>query len=285
MSREEKICTNCDHIIGENDNFCNNCGQKTDEASLKIKYFVKDYLSANFNLDSKIYQTLKLLILSPAKLTTEFLAGKKTKYISPVRLYLVISLLYFFVVSLDLSSNTSSFQNDNASTDSISVKSETDDLINLSIDNEESMSDFDRLVAKKLKLLNSDMGRFVFAENFKQSLSKGMFLLLPLIALILLLLFYKDSYYIQHFVFTLHLQSLIFVIASFSLLLEYFIEPGYVIFPELLLLYLVTFVWVKKFYKLTNKKTFWKLILFYFMLVILLIMHFSLLLIYNFSLL
>jgi len=286
MSNKVRKCTNCNYEVGDNDNFCSNCGQKTDEASLKIKYFIKDFLSANFNIESKISQTLKLLIFHPAKLTTEFIAGRKAKYISPIRLYLVISLVYFFIVSLDLTNNDSQTQQEIVSTDSINTAINTnDELINLTLDDEETMSNFEKLIAKKIKFLNSENGIYKFKQNFRESIPKGMFLLLPLIALILLLLFYKDTYYIQHFVFTLHLQSLIFIIASFSLLLEFFISLEYVIWPELILMYLLTFVWVKRFYNLSNKRTFWKLVLFYILLAILFLIHLSLLMVYNFYLL
>ncbi len=49
---------------------------------------------------------LKLLLFSPAFLTSEYLKGRHKKYISPIRIYLIISLIYFFTLSI---SDTVSF--------------------------------------------------------------------------------------------------------------------------------------------------------------------------------
>ena len=285
MSKIKTLCKNCDQLVDDIDTFCSNCGQKIDEGDIRFKYFVKDFVSANFNLDAKIFQTLKLLLFFPIKLTTEFIEGKRTKYIPPIRLYLIISLFYFFIVSLDINRSTSLPPIKVIDNDSITNTIEDENLIDFIADNEEPANDFERIILSKIETLNSDLGSFIFEKKLKENLSKGMFFLLPVIALIFLLLFYKNSYYIHHLVFTIHLQSVIFIIASLALLLEFVFDPKYLISIELIIMYFVTFIWVKKFYKLSLKRTFWKLILFYLMLMILLIIHFSLLLAYSFTLL
>ena len=52
------------------------------------------------HLDGKIFQTLKLLILRPGELTMEYFRGRRARYISPVRLYLTCSVLYFGISAL-----------------------------------------------------------------------------------------------------------------------------------------------------------------------------------------
>src|SRR5262252_4987894 len=47
------------------------------------------------HVDGKIIQTVKLLVTKPGRLTTEFLAGRRARFISPVRLYLTCSLIFF----------------------------------------------------------------------------------------------------------------------------------------------------------------------------------------------
>ena len=51
------------------------------------------------NWDSKFFATIALLILKPWKLTNEFLAGKRVRYVNPLRLYLLASILFFFAVN------------------------------------------------------------------------------------------------------------------------------------------------------------------------------------------
>ena len=49
--------------------------------------------------DSRLWRTLAALLLRPGYLTREFLAGRRARYLPPVRLYLVISLVFFLWAS------------------------------------------------------------------------------------------------------------------------------------------------------------------------------------------
>lgn len=50
--------------------------------------------------DGKLWATLKTLIRSPGTLTLEYVAGKRVSFISPLRLYLTASVVYFFLVAI-----------------------------------------------------------------------------------------------------------------------------------------------------------------------------------------
>ena len=285
MCEQDRVCVNCDSELRDDEKFCHNCGQKTDEPNLKFKHFISDLMSASFNLDSKIFLSLKLLLFKPAVLTKEFLGGKRTKYITPIRLYLVISLMYFFLVSLNISNNENEaiVADDAIAADSVTQveANKHDDLIDLNIEDRETMSSFDLFLEKKINALNSDIGYLKFMENMKKAISTGMFVLLPAIAFIFFLLFYRNSYYIQHLVFTLHLQSIIFIIASVFIILEYMADTSWFFVAEVAIMLSYTFIWVKKFYEISVRKTIWKLSLFYTMLFILLSFHIIVILIYS----
>jgi len=285
MCEQDRICVNCDSKLRDDEKFCHNCGQKTDEPNLKFKHFISDLMSASFNLDSKIFLSLKLLLFKPAVLTKEFLGGKRTKYITPIRLYLVISLVYFFLVSINVSSNENEaiVADEAIATDSVTQveANKHDDLIDLNIEDSETMSSFDLFVKQKVNALNSDIGYLKFMENMKSAISTGMFVLLPAIAFIFFLLFYRNSYYIQHLVFTLHLQSIIFIIASVFIILEYMVDTSWFFTVEVTIMLSYTFIWVKKFYEISVRKTIWKLSLFYTMLFVLLLFHIVVLFIYS----
>src|SRR5439155_1449639 len=60
---------------------------------------VDDLLNEFLNWDSKFFTTISLLILKPWRLTNEFLAGKRVRYVNPLRLYLLASILFFFAVN------------------------------------------------------------------------------------------------------------------------------------------------------------------------------------------
>lgn len=58
-----------------------------------------DVLHELTNLDSRVWRTLVTLFLVPGKLTNEFTAGRRTMYLPPFRLYLVLSLVFFLLPS------------------------------------------------------------------------------------------------------------------------------------------------------------------------------------------
>lgn len=79
--------------------FCHVCGQpeKTpvrDLVSLSTDAF--DYL---FDVDSRLYKTLRDLFFRPGKLTQAYLTGQRMSFVRPMRIYLAMSALLFVVVS------------------------------------------------------------------------------------------------------------------------------------------------------------------------------------------
>ncbi len=60
-----------------------------------------DFLHDLTDLDSRVWRTLIALLTKPGKLTNEFIAGRRTLYLPPFRLYLVLSLIFFLLPSSD----------------------------------------------------------------------------------------------------------------------------------------------------------------------------------------
>ena len=58
-----------------------------------------DVLNEFLNWDSKFFATIALLIVKPWRLTNEFIAGRRVRYVHPLRLYLLASILFFFAVN------------------------------------------------------------------------------------------------------------------------------------------------------------------------------------------
>jgi hypothetical protein len=51
------------------------------------------------HVDGKIVQSLRLLLTKPGFLSVEHFEGRKARYVSPIRLYLIFSVLYFAVAA------------------------------------------------------------------------------------------------------------------------------------------------------------------------------------------
>jgi len=95
-------CYNCQHPIAATDKYCGKCGQKHHDGKYSVGEVISEFISANFNLDAKIFQTLAGLI-NPGYLTEQYFKGVHKKYYKPVRLFLVLGIIVFAFMSPDMS--------------------------------------------------------------------------------------------------------------------------------------------------------------------------------------
>src|ERR1700720_939107 len=90
-------CQNCGaQLTGPH---CAQCGQAAIDYRRSFRHVIVDVLDSFLNWDSKFFATIGLLIVKPWKLTNEFLAGKRVRYLHPARLYLLASILFFFAAT------------------------------------------------------------------------------------------------------------------------------------------------------------------------------------------
>lgn len=90
-------CENCRAQL--QGHWCAQCGQPAIDYRRSFRHVLADLLNEFLNWDSKFFATIALLILKPWRLTNEFLAGKRVRYVNPLRLYLLASILFFFAVN------------------------------------------------------------------------------------------------------------------------------------------------------------------------------------------
>ena len=90
-------CENCGaELAGPH---CAQCGQAAIDYRRSFRHVIVDVLDSFLNWDSKFFATIGLLIVKPWRLTNEFLAGRRVCYLHPLRLYLLASILFFFVIN------------------------------------------------------------------------------------------------------------------------------------------------------------------------------------------
>jgi len=95
-----RVLTQCENCGAQlTGNYCSQCGQAAVDYRRSFRHVVADVLESFLNWDSKFFTTIALLILKPWRLTNEFLAGKRVRYVNPLRLYLLASILFFFAVN------------------------------------------------------------------------------------------------------------------------------------------------------------------------------------------
>jgi hypothetical protein len=95
-------CENCGAQL--QGHWCAQCGQPAIEYRRSFRHVVADLLNEFLNWDSKFFNTIALLLLKPWRLTNEFLAGKRVRYVNPLRLYLLVSILFFLAVNYEAKS-------------------------------------------------------------------------------------------------------------------------------------------------------------------------------------
>src|SRR5438876_1839716 len=90
-------CENCGAQL--QGHWCAQCGQPAIDYRRSFRHVIADLLDEFLNWDSKFFATIGLLLVRPWKLTNQFLAGHRVRYVNPLRLYLLASILFFFAVN------------------------------------------------------------------------------------------------------------------------------------------------------------------------------------------
>ena len=87
-------CENCAAALhGE---FCHACGQSVHNPIRHLGHAVEEFFEAFWHLDGRVFRTLRDL-WSPGKVAINYLAGHRARYIAPLRMFVVLSVLTFFI--------------------------------------------------------------------------------------------------------------------------------------------------------------------------------------------
>ncbi len=97
---KQHVCPNCGYEFDETDNFCPNCGQENHTHKLPVRHFVMEYLESAFHFDTKMFVTLRDLLIYPGRITVNYNQNKRARYVPPMRLYIFISFIFFFLVAI-----------------------------------------------------------------------------------------------------------------------------------------------------------------------------------------
>ncbi len=92
------LCLSCSAaIVGA---YCANCGQKNDDMRRSSFVLLKDFIKDTFAFDGRMWRTLGLMAVMPGTVPTNYSHGKRSRYTPPVRLFLVVSFLFFLVLGV-----------------------------------------------------------------------------------------------------------------------------------------------------------------------------------------
>jgi hypothetical protein len=94
--RKENDCLNCGTIL--EGKFCPNCGQENLQMKESFGHMMNHAISDYFHFDDQFFSTMKPLFLKPGFLSNEYIAGRRIRYLHPVKMYIFISLVYFVLL-------------------------------------------------------------------------------------------------------------------------------------------------------------------------------------------
>jgi hypothetical protein len=86
-------CTNCG---GASSDYCVRCGERQPgHHDLSVAHFAHEVVHEFVHLDSKLFRTLRDIVIKPGFVTEEYFAGRKSRYIAPLRLFLTLFAVQF----------------------------------------------------------------------------------------------------------------------------------------------------------------------------------------------
>lgn len=97
-------CLNCGTAL--TGKYCVECGQPNHTYVAPLWETVEEFFGNHFGFDTKFFHSIVPLLIRPGFLTREYCAGRRERYIKPLRLYLFSSILFFFCAAALLPSQT-----------------------------------------------------------------------------------------------------------------------------------------------------------------------------------
>jgi hypothetical protein len=237
-------CLNCSAtLVGP---YCAQCGQHAHESARSLHVLFHDAWHLITHLDGRVWNTLVPLLIRPGRLTREYFADHRARYVPPFRLYFIISVAFFGLASLTtgLSKLGSIHTGPLTAEDRADIQKELQDssapaVITQAVDAFTAQTQsrnlqldaqlcshlgigvpwLDLRLQATCKRQAEDQGKSMM-HAFGGMVPKMMFVFLPLMALVMLALYhFPPRYYVEHLVFLLHLQSNLFLAMILGMLI------------------------------------------------------------------
>jgi hypothetical protein len=96
----ERVCPNCGAPV--HGPFCYACGQSEKGMIRHLTEVLSDLADIVLNVDSRIFRSLWDLYVRPGFLTTEYLAGRRARYVTPFRLFFFLTIIAFFAMQASI---------------------------------------------------------------------------------------------------------------------------------------------------------------------------------------
>jgi hypothetical protein len=217
--------------------FCPECGQETNPRLPTLREFLREAAGRYVALDGRFWRTMGLLFFRPGRLTREYLAGRRRRYVRPARLYLFSTLVFFAVsrffvepLNLDIGDEapkSAAGKAPPAKVERSKPASDDEDLAELQM-RVEGMPGGAALKKRwdSFDSLSRDEKAHQLTDGMLRYGPYAMFVLLPAVTLVLQLLYVgrtrrypsRPRLYGEHMVFAAHNHAFLFVAGTTALI-------------------------------------------------------------------
>lgn len=234
MTTETSHCHNCGAAVTYH--YCAVCGQETTLHVASAGEFLHEFLGHYIALEGRLWSTLHKLLFRPGFLTAEYIAGRRVRYVQPLRVYLTFSILFFFMLKL-AGPPVGKVEEETTRAPVVSAQSA------VRLPGSSIMPEVQYVVARKFNTFfarPAEEQTRLFTSAFFAYVPYAMFILMPVFGLYLKVLYMGSGRrYGEHFLFALHANA--FAFAMFSLILLANLT-GISVLTAALVLYLVAYL-------------------------------------------
>ena len=98
LASQAQSCPNC--AWPDPGPYCSECGQRQGSLVPTLGEWISDLMDELFLVNGRVPASLRLLIWPPGRITTEWVVGRRARYLHPFRLYLLVAAVYFILTPL-----------------------------------------------------------------------------------------------------------------------------------------------------------------------------------------
>jgi hypothetical protein len=187
--------------------FCANCGQSARDLHRPFRTMVADAVGDVFSFDTRFARTLWPLLTRPGRVTNEYLSGRRAAHVPPLRMYLIVALVFFGLFSVFPAESPPVYVFTTGTPEAERARSATGNKVTFELPEHVPFGDrrFQEVSARARA--NPD----AFALSAYRNIPRAFFLFIPIFASMLKLFYWKQGYYLEHLVFALYFQAFLFL--------------------------------------------------------------------------
>lgn len=264
---QPSLCANCDTPL--QGDYCHRCGQDNKNYVRSAFGLIAEFLGEFTNWDNRLWRTLWPLWVRPGFLSLRYVQGHRAPYVPPLRLYIFTSIVAFLVFAQAIPVDSI-----NLNPPEETAESAADDeseppgggLVAPPIPGRDVQFELPLVSEETNRRLEYNFGRI--AENpqiginqFFSLAPQVMFLLLPLFALVLKLIYWRrHHYYMEHLILALHTHSFVLQLAVVAVGLAMLEDAlaAWPVVPEALSVLSSLLFWSVPLYLLLSHKIFYR---------------------------